>query len=192
MPKRAIRKVKWTRDGTKVDSLLHAGSSLGRAQAVFENAIKHRPRIKLTIKQRTRVLHPAALGASSLNRSVCVHPASPDRSSLPPILVDWQRPCPLVCGLGETGPSKEHHSSHLKSSRGKTATRRVSVRLTKRDFKLADSRQELGPVNLVARRSVRLQLDFLIAGTAKSRHRLPCEIRARLAMLGTAVGRGRR
>jgi hypothetical protein len=47
---------KWTRDGTKVDSLLYAGSSLGRAQAVFENAIKHRPRIKLTIRQRTRVL----------------------------------------------------------------------------------------------------------------------------------------
>ena len=28
------------------------------------------------------------------------------------------------------------------------ATRRVSVRLTKRDFKLAISRQEVGPVNL--------------------------------------------
>jgi hypothetical protein len=30
----------------------------------------------------------------------------------------------------------------------KTATRRVSDRLTKHDFKLADSRQEVGPVNL--------------------------------------------
>jgi hypothetical protein len=47
---------KWTRDGTRVDSLLYAGNSLGRAQAVFENAIKHRPRIRLTIRQRTRVL----------------------------------------------------------------------------------------------------------------------------------------
>jgi thiamine monophosphate kinase len=47
---------KWTRDGTKVDSLLYAGNSLGRAQAVFENAIKHRPRIRLAIRQRTRVL----------------------------------------------------------------------------------------------------------------------------------------
>jgi hypothetical protein len=47
---------KWTRDGTKVDSLLYAGSSLGRAQAVFENAIKHRPRIRVTIRQQTRVL----------------------------------------------------------------------------------------------------------------------------------------
>jgi hypothetical protein len=36
--------------------LLYAGNSLGRAQAVFENAIKHRPRIRLTIRQQTRVL----------------------------------------------------------------------------------------------------------------------------------------
>jgi hypothetical protein len=47
---------KWTRDGTKVDSLLCAGSSLGRARSVFELAIKHRPRIRLTIRQRTRLL----------------------------------------------------------------------------------------------------------------------------------------
>ena len=47
---------KWTRDCTKVDSLLYAGNSLGRARAVFERAIKHRPRISLTIRQRTRVL----------------------------------------------------------------------------------------------------------------------------------------
>jgi hypothetical protein len=47
---------KWTRDRTKVDSLLYAGNSLGRARSVFEGAIKHRPRIRLTIRQRTRVL----------------------------------------------------------------------------------------------------------------------------------------
>jgi thiamine monophosphate kinase len=47
---------KWTRDVTKVDSLLYAGNSLGRARAVFESATKHRPRIKLTIRQQTRVL----------------------------------------------------------------------------------------------------------------------------------------
>jgi hypothetical protein len=46
---------KWTRDGTKVDSLLYAGNSLGR-RSIFEYAIKHRPRIRLTIRQRTRVL----------------------------------------------------------------------------------------------------------------------------------------
>jgi hypothetical protein len=47
---------KWTRDGAKVDSLLHAGNSLDRARAEFERAIKHRPRIRLTIRQRMRVL----------------------------------------------------------------------------------------------------------------------------------------
>jgi hypothetical protein len=47
---------KWTRKGTKVDSLLYAGNSLGRARSVFEQAINHRPRIRRTIRQRTRVL----------------------------------------------------------------------------------------------------------------------------------------
>jgi hypothetical protein len=47
---------KWTRDGTKVDSLLYGGNSLGRARSVFERAIKHRPRIRLTLRRRTRVL----------------------------------------------------------------------------------------------------------------------------------------
>jgi hypothetical protein len=47
---------KLTRDGTKVDSLLYAGNSLGRARSVFERAIKHRPRIRLTIRQRARLL----------------------------------------------------------------------------------------------------------------------------------------
>jgi hypothetical protein len=47
---------KWTRDGTKVDSLLYAGNNLDKARDVFTKAIKHRPRIRLTIRQRTRVL----------------------------------------------------------------------------------------------------------------------------------------
>ncbi len=47
---------KWIRDGSKVDTLLYAGNSLGRARTVFERAIKHRPRIRLTLRQRTRVL----------------------------------------------------------------------------------------------------------------------------------------
>ena len=44
------------RDGTMVDSLLYAGNNLGRARSEFESAIKRRPRIRLTIHQRTRVL----------------------------------------------------------------------------------------------------------------------------------------
>jgi hypothetical protein len=47
---------KWTKDGTKVDRLLYAGNSLSRARSLFDRAIKHRPRIRLTIRQRTRVI----------------------------------------------------------------------------------------------------------------------------------------
>jgi hypothetical protein len=47
---------KWTKDGAKVDYMLYAGSDLDKAQAVFEAMIKHRPRIRLTIRQRTQVL----------------------------------------------------------------------------------------------------------------------------------------
>jgi hypothetical protein len=47
---------KWTRDGMKVDSLLYAGDNLSKVQEVFANAIEHRPRIRITIRQRTHVL----------------------------------------------------------------------------------------------------------------------------------------
>ena len=47
---------KWTRDGMRVDSLLYAGNSLSKAQEIFANAIKHRPKIRITIRQRTHVL----------------------------------------------------------------------------------------------------------------------------------------
>ena len=36
--------------------MLYAGSSLDKAREVFAAAINHRPRIRLTIRQRTRVL----------------------------------------------------------------------------------------------------------------------------------------
>jgi hypothetical protein len=47
---------KWTKDGTKIERLLYAGNNLERAPELFAEAIKHRPRIRLTIRQRTRVL----------------------------------------------------------------------------------------------------------------------------------------
>jgi hypothetical protein len=47
---------KWTKDGTKVDRMLYAGNNLDRARHLFAEAVKHRPRIRLTIRQRTRVL----------------------------------------------------------------------------------------------------------------------------------------
>ena len=46
---------KWTKDGTKVDSLLCTGNNLDTARDIFAKAIQHRLRIRLTIRQRTRV-----------------------------------------------------------------------------------------------------------------------------------------
>jgi hypothetical protein len=55
---------KWTKDGSKVDHMLYAGSNLDKAQAVFAAAIKHRPRIRLTIRQRSLVLEQWAKAAT--------------------------------------------------------------------------------------------------------------------------------
>jgi hypothetical protein len=44
------------RDGERVTELLFAGSSLDKAKRVFDRWAKHRPRIRMTIRQRTRVL----------------------------------------------------------------------------------------------------------------------------------------
>jgi len=47
---------KWSRDGLRVELMLYAGSSHDKARRIFERATKHRPRIRLTIRQRMRVL----------------------------------------------------------------------------------------------------------------------------------------
>ena len=46
---------KWTKDGAKIDRMLYAGNNLDKARKLFAEAIKHRPRIRLTIRRRTRV-----------------------------------------------------------------------------------------------------------------------------------------
>ena len=46
----------WSRDGMRIDALLYAGSNLDKAREIFVAIVKHQPRIKLTIRQRTRVL----------------------------------------------------------------------------------------------------------------------------------------
>jgi hypothetical protein len=46
----------WTRNGLHVEQMLFAGSSLDQARALFANFAKKRPRGRLTIRQRTRVL----------------------------------------------------------------------------------------------------------------------------------------
>jgi hypothetical protein len=45
-----------TRDGTAVDCLLYAGNNLAKAEDIFARTVKHCPRIRLTSRQRTRVL----------------------------------------------------------------------------------------------------------------------------------------
>jgi hypothetical protein len=47
---------KWSNDGMKIERMLYAGNNLDKARELFAEAIKHRPRIRLTIRQRTRVL----------------------------------------------------------------------------------------------------------------------------------------
>jgi hypothetical protein len=43
-------------DGLWVELMTYAGNNLDKAREIFTGAIKHRPRIRLTIRQRTRVL----------------------------------------------------------------------------------------------------------------------------------------
>ena len=45
----------WSKDGQRMIDLVFAGSSLDKARRIFERMTKHRPRIRLTIRQRTRV-----------------------------------------------------------------------------------------------------------------------------------------
>jgi hypothetical protein len=54
---------KWSRVGQRIEELLFTGSSLAKAQGIFERFITKRPRSRLTIRQRTRVrAWPPALG----------------------------------------------------------------------------------------------------------------------------------
>jgi hypothetical protein len=47
---------KWSRDGLRVELMLYAGNNLDKARRIFERATKHRRRIRMTIRQRMRVL----------------------------------------------------------------------------------------------------------------------------------------
>ncbi len=46
----------WSGDGNRIDALLYAGNNLRKAQEIFVATVRHRPHIRLTIRQRTRVL----------------------------------------------------------------------------------------------------------------------------------------
>jgi len=47
---------KWSKDGLHIDRLLYAGNDLDKAREIFAAETKRRPGIRLTIRQRTRVL----------------------------------------------------------------------------------------------------------------------------------------
>ena len=47
---------KWSTDGLRVELMLYAGNNLDKARRIFEPTTKHRPRIRLTIRQRMRVV----------------------------------------------------------------------------------------------------------------------------------------
>ncbi|MBO0718075.1 MAG: hypothetical protein J2P55_12160 [Rhizobiales bacterium] len=46
----------WSRDGQRVERLLWAGNAPDRARAIFDAKVRHRPRGRYTIRQRTRVI----------------------------------------------------------------------------------------------------------------------------------------
>ena len=60
---------KWSRDGLRVALTLYAGNSLNKARRIFERTAKQRPRTRLTIRQRTRVLEQWPKPPPNLNSS---------------------------------------------------------------------------------------------------------------------------
>jgi hypothetical protein len=65
---------KWTKDESKVDSLLYAGSNLDKARKIFVEAIGYRPRFRLTIRQRTEVLEQWPKPSPELRRGGSSNP----------------------------------------------------------------------------------------------------------------------
>jgi hypothetical protein len=47
---------RWSKDDQRIEAMLYAGNNLDKARDIIAKAVKHRPRIRLTIRQRTRVL----------------------------------------------------------------------------------------------------------------------------------------
>ena len=47
---------KWTEDGQRIKEMMFAGSDLEKAKRIFGRFIKKRPRWRVTIRQRSRVL----------------------------------------------------------------------------------------------------------------------------------------
>jgi hypothetical protein len=65
---------KWTKDDMQIDRLLYAGNNLTKARKIFAKAVNHRPRIRLTIRQRIRVLDqwPRGPGTKAMRASFTI------------------------------------------------------------------------------------------------------------------------
>ena len=44
---------KWSKDDQRIERMLRAGNSIDEAREIFHDEVKRRPRIRLTIRQRT-------------------------------------------------------------------------------------------------------------------------------------------
>jgi hypothetical protein len=60
----------WTRDGMAVEQLLYAGNSLAKAEDIFARAIKHRPRIRLTIRRARACCNSLRIVAQGVPQSI--------------------------------------------------------------------------------------------------------------------------
>jgi hypothetical protein len=47
---------KWSKDGQRIEDMLHASNSIQKAREIFRAFVKKRPRVRLTIRQGIRVL----------------------------------------------------------------------------------------------------------------------------------------
>jgi hypothetical protein len=54
----------WSRDRQRIERMLFAGNSLGRAREIFRAQSRRRPRGRYTIRQRSRVLDEWPAGPS--------------------------------------------------------------------------------------------------------------------------------
>jgi hypothetical protein len=70
---------KWSKDGQRVIEMVFAGSSLDKAKRIFDRMVKHRPRIRLTIRQRSRVLQATSTAMKSPSLAAGVRASASQR-----------------------------------------------------------------------------------------------------------------
>jgi hypothetical protein len=89
---------KWSRDGLRVELMLYAGNSLDKARRIFERTTKHRPRVRLTIRQ-PRIAANTGAGAAACNLNPGIVQSAPtDRHGrVHSRLSVWRTPTWISC-----------------------------------------------------------------------------------------------